>query len=56
MLHGEYGLEDVCLSLPVLLAEGEVQGRILPALTDNEYAKLQHSAMSLKAVLAQLNI
>ena len=56
MLHGEYGLEDVCLSLPVLLAEGEVQGRILPALTDNEYAKLQHSAKSLKAVLAQLNI
>ena len=56
MLHGEYGLEDVCLSLPVLLAEGEVQGRILPALTDEECAKLQHSAKSLQAVIAQLKI
>ena len=56
MLHGEYGLEDVCLSLPVLLADCEVQGRILPALTDEEYEKLQHSASSLKKVIAQLKI
>lgn len=56
MLHGEYGLEDVCLSLPVLLADGQVRGRILPRLTDEEYAKLQHSADSLKDVIKQLNL
>ena len=36
MLHGEYGLDDVCLSLPVMLGNGQVQGRIMPRLTDEE--------------------
>lgn len=56
MLHGEYGLEDVCLSLPVLLADGEVQGKILPRLTEEENAKLQHSANSLKSIIDQLDL
>ena len=56
MLHGEYGLDDVCLSLPVLLAEGEVQGKILPALSDEENEKLQHSAASLKSIIDQLEL
>ena len=56
MLHGEYGLEDVCLSLPVLLADGKMQGRILPRLTEEENAKLLHSANALKDIIAQLTI
>ena len=56
MLHGEYGLEDVCLSLPVLLADGEVQGKILPRLTEDEHAKLMASASALKTIIAQLDL
>jgi len=56
MLHGEYGLDDVCLSLPVLLGNGKVQGRILPRLTEEEHAKLLHSGAALKEIIAQLDI
>ena len=52
----EYGVEDVCLSLPVLLGNGKVQGRILPKLTDEELQKLHTSANALKNVISQLTI
>ena len=56
MLHGEYGLDDVCLSLPVLLGNGCVQGRIMPRLTDEEMEKLTRSGNALKEVIAQLDL
>ena len=56
MLHGEYGLDDVCLSLPVLLGNGQVQGRIMPSLTEEEMEKLHKSGEALKDVIAQLDI
>jgi len=56
MLHGEYGLDDVCLSLPVLLGSGKVQGRIMPRLTEDEMEKLARSGKALKDVIAQLDI
>ena len=56
MLHGEYGLNDVCLSLPVLLGNGQIQGRIMPRLTEEEIEKLHHSGDALKKVIAQLDI
>lgn len=54
MLHGEYGLENVCLSLPTLLGNGKVQGHIMPNLNDNEMEKLFASANALKAVIDKL--
>lgn len=56
MLDGEYGISDVCLSLPMLLGNGQVQGRITPRLTDEELEKLHHSADALKAVIAQIDL
>jgi L-lactate dehydrogenase len=56
MLHGEYGLEDVCLSLPVLIGDGCVQGRILPTLTEKEMEQLHASAAALKNILNQVKI
>lgn len=56
MLHGEYGMEDVCLSLPVLLGNGKMQGRIVPKLTDEETQKLIKSGQALKSVISQLQI
>lgn len=54
MLHGEYGVDDVCLSLPILVGNGKVQGRITPKLTDEEIAKLHISANALKSVINQV--
>lgn len=56
MLSGEYGISDVSLSLPMLLGNGKVQGRITPRLTDEELEKLHHSADALKAVIAQIDL
>lgn len=56
MLGGEYGISDVCLSLPMLLGNGQVQGRITPRLTDEELEKLHHSADALKSVIAQIDL
>ncbi len=56
LLNGEYGLTDVCLSLPVMLGEGRVQGRILPKLTEEEIEKLRFSGDALKKVIEQMKI
>jgi len=56
MLRGEYGISDVCLSLPTMICDGEIRGRILPKLTDAEVEKLHISAEALKKVIASLVI
>ncbi len=56
MLHGEYGIHDVCLSLPTLLGNGGVQGRVMPQLLPDENEKLIKSAAALKAVIKELSL
>ena len=56
MMHGEYGIEDVCLSTLTLVGPHGVQGKIPMRLTDEEVAKLKASADVLKSVIAQLDI
>ena len=56
MMHGEYGIEDVCLSTLTLVGPNGVQGRIPMHLTEEEVAKLQASAKVLKVVIAQIDI
>ena len=56
MMHGEYGVEDVCLSTLALVDRKGVRGKILNKLTDEEKAKLQLSADKLKAVIAQIEL
>lgn len=56
MMHGEYGVQDVCLSTLVLVDRTGVRGKILNKLTDGEVKKLQASAEKLKSVIAQVNI
>ena len=56
MMHGEYGIEDVCLSTLALVDDHGVRGKITNWLTDEEVEKLQNSANKLKAVIAQLDI
>jgi len=54
MMHGEYGVEDVCLSTLNLVDRSGVRGKIMNRLTDEEVAKFQASADKLKSVLAQI--
>ena len=54
MLHGEYGIEDVCLSLLNIVGKDGAHGKILLPLNAEEQLKLQKSAESLKSVINSL--
>ena len=56
MMHGEYGIDDVCLSTLNMIGRDGVRGKINVPLTDDEVAKLRHSAETLKNVIRQLEI
>ncbi len=56
MLHGEYGIDDVCLSLLNIVGNKGAHSKILLPLTDNEVKALHHSADSLKSVINSIKI
>jgi L-lactate dehydrogenase len=56
MMHGEYGIEDVCLSTLTLVGPNGIQGKVPMKLTDEEIDKLRASADALKAVIAQIDL
>ena len=56
MLHGEYGIEDVCLSMLVELGPNGVEHRIPFKMTDEEVEMMKKSAAALKDVIAQVEI
>jgi len=56
MMHGEYGIDDVCLSIPTLIGPGGIKGNVQPTLTEEEVAKLNNSANVLKGVIKQISL
>ena len=56
MMHGEYGIDDVCLSTLTLIGPNGVKGRVPARLTEEETEKLKASAKVLKDVIAQIEI
>lgn len=54
MMHGEYGLNDVCLSISTILGPEGALGRIQLNLADEEVEKLHYSAQQLKNIIAEL--
>lgn len=56
MMHGEYGVKDVCLSTVNLVGQNGVRGTINVPISDEEVRKFQHSANTLKDVIKQLDI
>lgn len=56
MLHGEYGIHDVCLSLPCIVNKRGIKTKLTPTLLDSELALLNRSADSLKEVIAGLDL
>ncbi|MCM1578617.1 MAG: L-lactate dehydrogenase [Ruminococcus sp.] len=56
MMNGEYGISDVCLSTLSVVNRNGVEGKLNVPLTDEEVAKLNKSAESLKNVIAQIKL
>jgi L-lactate dehydrogenase len=56
MVHGEYHLHDVCLSLLNVVGKNGAHGKIMLPLTEEEQAKLHQSAESLKKVIRSINL
>lgn len=56
MMHGEYGIEDVCISTMTIIGPNGVKGKVPVELTFEETQKLRASADALKAVIASLDI
>lgn len=56
MLHGEYGIDDVCLSLLNIVGSKGAHGKVQLPLTDGEIASLHKSADSLKSVINSIKI
>jgi L-lactate dehydrogenase len=56
MLHGEYGMDDVCMSLPTVLGRNGISNVVAPPITPEEQEKLVHSAQVLKDTIAALDI
>lgn len=56
MMHGEYGIEDVCLSTLTLVGPNGAQGKLPMRMNREEIAKLRASADALKAVIAGIEI
>ena len=56
MMHGEYGIEDVCLSTLTVVGREGIKGKLVAPLNEQEQALLKKSADSLKDVIKNLDI
>ena len=56
MMHGEYGIDDVCLSVLNIVGRDGAEGKVIVPLTDEEIVLLNKSAESLKEVIRSLDI
>lgn len=56
MMHGEYGIEDVCLSTLTLVGPNGIQGKVPMRMNKSEIEQLHRSADALKAVIAQIEL
>mgnify|MGYP000167651262 FL=1 len=56
MMHGEYGISDVALSMPAIVGKDGVETRVPISISEEEEAKLQESADTLKKVIEGLEL
>lgn len=56
MMHGEYGVDDVCLSTLALVGSNGVHAKIASPLSEEETVKMQHSAKALRDIIDGLDI
>ncbi len=53
-MHGEYGIDDVVLSMPAIVGKNGVEDKVPISLSDEEIKKLQESAETLKGYLTDI--
>ena len=56
MMHGEYGIEDVVLSMPCILGKDGIENKVPISLSKQEIKELQESAEVLKEITKELNL
>lgn len=56
MMHGEYGISDICLSMPTVVGREGVETRVPIQLNEQEESALSVSAEQLSKVAAQLDL
>ena len=56
MIHGEYDIEGIALSMPAVVGEDGVQTRVPISLSEEEQVKLRQSADTLAGVLKELDL
>lgn len=56
MLHGEYGFDGLCMSVPFILNRDGIVNSVTPPLTAEEMEKLTASATLLKDTISKLDI
>lgn len=56
MMTGQYGINDICLSLPFMIGASGIEGCLTPPLTPEEEAQLHKSAAALTEVKNKLSI
>ena len=54
MMHGEYGVDDVCLSTISVIDNEGIKAQVPALLTEEETKRLQHSAQCLRDVIDQI--
>jgi len=55
-MHGDFGIEDVCLSMPTILSAEGMETHIPIKLSETEQENLKQSADTLKHILAGLDL
>ncbi len=56
LLNGEYGLDDLCIGVPVVLGKNGIESIVEIVLSDAEKAKMQESAIGVKKTNGLLNL
>lgn len=56
MMHGEYGVSDICTSTLTVVGPGGVKGKLEVALSEEEVTKFQESSKRLQAVIDELDL
>lgn len=56
LMVGEYGIDDVCLSMPTVVGRDGVVCRVPIPMSEDEKSELMQSAAALKEVLAQVDL
>lgn len=56
MLHGNYGIEGIALSMPAIVGVDGIQTHVPISLNDNEIESLRHSAETIKEIVSGLDL